>query len=204
MKRALCLGTSLLVIDQTTKSLAAHFLSDRSLLLAPDWGLVYVVNYGLWVKRSLPSAYIPLLQLLAALLLFIAAGYLLFYQKFYRKSFWSDLAYACLVAGVLGNIFIDRLLFGYVRDFILTPIAIANLADVYSNIVWIAMILEAIAYPPASRLLRVGTPAQWRREVRVFMRFLRHQMTKRRWLRPTRSYCPGDPRSGACDGHRDS
>jgi len=134
MKRALYLGTGLLVIDQITKGLAAHFLSGRSLLLTPDWGLVYVVNYGLWIKLSLPSAYIPLLQLLAALLLIIAAGYLLFYQKFYRKSLWSDLAYACLIAGVLGNVFADRLLFGYVRDFILTPIAIANLADVYSNI----------------------------------------------------------------------
>jgi len=203
MKRALYLGTGLLVIDQITKGLAAHFLSGRSLLLTPDWGLVYVVNYGLWIKRSLPSAYIPLLQLLAALLLIIAAGYLLFYQKFYRKSLWSDLAYACLIAGVLGNVFADRLLFGYVRDFILTPIAIANLADVYSNIVWIAMILEAIAYPPARRLLRMGTPAQWRREVRVFINFLRHQMTKRRWLRPIRYGHPGDAGSDGCDDHRD-
>jgi lipoprotein signal peptidase len=204
MKRALYLATGLLVLDQITKGLAAHFFSDRSLLLTSDWGLVYVVNYGLWVKASLPSAYIPLLQMLAALLLIIAGVYLLFYQRFYRKSLWSDLAYACLVAGVLGNVIVDRLLFGYVRDFIVTPIATANLADIYADMVWIAIILEVIAYPPARRLLRVGTPAQWRREVRLFVHFSRHQMTKRRWLHPTKHGRRGDARSGGCEDHHDS
>jgi hypothetical protein len=50
----------------------------------------------------------------------------------------------------------------------------------------------------------VGTPAQWRREVRVFVHFLRHQMTKQRWLRPTRYGRRGTAGSGAGDDYCDS
>lgn len=69
--------------------------------------------------------------------------------------------------------------------------------------IWIAMILEVVAYPPARRLLRIGTPAQWRREVRVFIHFFRHQMTRGRWLHPTRHDRGGDAGSSGYEDRHD-
>lgn len=177
MKRVATLTLLLVIADQASKVLAAHYLIGRRLLLAPGWGLTYTVNPGLWINHALSPASFPWLQAAAALLLAGGAVYLAFYHRYYRRSLWIDLAYASLLAGTVGNLFLDRFLMHGIRDFLITPIATSNAADLYGSVFFLLSVLFEFAFfPRARRLLRWTPPSRWLRESRLLWRFFRRHI----------------------------
>ncbi len=64
------------------------------------------------------------------------------------KSIWADLGYAFVVAGAIGNM-IDRICFGYVRDFInfdFMTFGVFNIADAFITIGCVCYIIYLIVY----------------------------------------------------------
>lgn len=177
LSRAIQWAGGLLALDQLTKLLAAATLGEgRHVLLAPDLGLTYVLNPGIWVRQSLAPAYMPWLQVLTLLCCALLTLYLAHYHEHYRRSRWLDLALAFFMAAALGNMVLDRFLAGGARDFLWTPIAVANLADLYASAALIALALEPVTFPPARRLLI--SPRAWLEDQRRFTGFLRRSL---RW-----------------------
>ncbi|HWI65134.1 MAG TPA: signal peptidase II [Symbiobacteriaceae bacterium] len=180
MARVLYIAALLLIADQASKALAAVSLPGQRILLAPSWGLTYTVNHGIWVSPSLDPGYLPWLATAALLLMAGGAVHVAFYRRYYRRSIWVDLSYAALLAGLLGNLVLDRLLAGGARDFLITPIAVCNFSDIYGSVCVWAAVVELVQFPRARRLLRWSPPTQWVREARLLWRFFRVRILKRR------------------------
>jgi len=53
----------------------------------------------------------------------------------------------------MGNMFIDQMLLGYVRDYFINPIAVSNLADLLIPLAIILILLEAILFKESRVLL---------------------------------------------------
>ncbi|MGB9935463.1 signal peptidase II [Thermodesulfovibrio yellowstonii] len=100
----------ILLIDQITKYLAIKFLSpDRIIKLLPFLNLVYVENTGtaFGMFKFLGSGFFIIIAL-------VVTGFLVY---MYFKDTQNWFIYSLIIAGALGNI-IDRLIYGYVIDFI--------------------------------------------------------------------------------------
>jgi lipoprotein signal peptidase len=172
MRRALLLALLLLIVDQLTKHLASIYLLYEWIEPLPGFGLTFITNPGTWINPNLAPAWFPVLQGLALVTIILYAFFLRFYRRFYRASLWIELSFACLLAAALGNLFFDKLLYGEIRDFLITPIAIANLADIYGNCVLAFLAVEWVRNPPARSLFFSVSPVQrWRREAAFFYRF---------------------------------
>lgn len=113
----------LIAIDQVTKFLAV----DKYFVLINDFISVhYSENTG--AAWSILSGNIVLLAIISVLFLVVLV---IFSHKFKEKSTFYSISYAFIVGGAIGNL-IDRVFFGYVRDFIKTDFItfpIFNLAD---------------------------------------------------------------------------
>lgn len=152
MRRLIVLSVLLLAIDQGTKTVAQFTLEGREILVGGGWGLTYLVHEGIWVWTSIPPAMLWLahIALIVLWLYFLAARR--WYVRWYRESIAVDLAMAALTVSAYGNL-IDRLLVGGARDWWVTPIAVANIAD---NTQWLALaaiVWELWRYPPSRNLL---------------------------------------------------
>jgi len=100
----------ILLIDQITKYLAIKFLSpDGIVKLLPFLNLVYVENTGtaFGMFKFLGSGFFIIIAL-------VVTGFLVY---MYFKDTQNWFIYSLIIAGALGNI-IDRLIYGYVIDFI--------------------------------------------------------------------------------------
>ena len=116
----------LFLADRATKFLALAKLPGREIILIPNWFQLSIyknfnVAFG-W--RFSPAFLYPLI-------IFILCWLLIFWLRAWRQKdnqpvFWLGL----IIIGALSN-FIDRLLYGYVVDFIEVPWwSIFNLADI--------------------------------------------------------------------------
>ncbi len=100
----------ILFIDQTTKYFAIKFLAhDGVIKLLPFLNLVYVENTG--------SAFGMFKFLGSGFFIFIALVTIGILVYMYFKDSKNWLVYSLIISGALGNI-IDRLIYGYVIDFI--------------------------------------------------------------------------------------
>lgn len=100
----------ILFIDQTTKYFAIKFLAyDRVIKVLPFLNLVYVENTGsaFGMFKFLGSGFFIFIAL-------VTTGILVY---MYFKDSKNRLAYSLIISGALGNT-IDRLIYGYVIDFI--------------------------------------------------------------------------------------
>lgn len=100
----------ILLIDQITKYLAIKFLSpDGMIKLLPFLNLVYVENTGtaFGMFKFLGSGFFIIIAL-------VVTGILVY---MYFKDTQNWFIYSLIIAGALGNI-VDRLIYGYVIDFI--------------------------------------------------------------------------------------
>ncbi|GLI53950.1 signal peptidase II [Thermodesulfovibrio yellowstonii] len=100
----------ILLIDQITKYLAIKFLApDGIIKLLPFLNLVYVENTGtaFGMFKFLGSGFFIIIAL-------VVTGFLVY---IYFKDTKNWFIYSLIIAGALGNI-IDRLIYGYVIDFI--------------------------------------------------------------------------------------
>jgi len=108
--KALLLILFIIFFDQFTKYLALKFLApDGIIKLLPFLNLVYVENTGtaFGMFKFLGSGFFIIIALVA--IVFLA------YMYFKDPQNW--LIYSLIIAGASGNI-IDRLIYGYVIDFI--------------------------------------------------------------------------------------
>ncbi|QVK18591.1 signal peptidase II [Mycoplasmatota bacterium] len=151
MKRPLILALILLSIDQCLKTFFQ--LSGVEYVSSINFGFTYAVNYALWINPNITSDLIFLLFVYAVIIWCLVISLLKRYQKRYRKSIIVDLAFAFYTVGILGNM-IDKIIFGYIRDFILTPVAICNLADICGFIGLFTFLLEFLFYPKSRELLK--------------------------------------------------
>lgn len=119
MKKFIIISLILLALDQLTK----YLFTGKEYLIG-NFGINYVENtgaaFGILSGRSI---------------FLIIVGFLVMFMIFY---YYNEIKYKLplilIFAGTLGNV-IDRLLFGYVRDFIMISIwPIFNVADMCNTI----------------------------------------------------------------------
>jgi len=126
MRRLLLTSGALVAIDQATKSL---FENQRA-ILSDFFAIKYSQNTG--AAFSILSGHNTLVTILNSAILLLIAHYYYTIRK--RKEPLLKQGLILLFAGAAGNL-IDRLMLGYVRDFIAIWIwPTFNLADTFSTI----------------------------------------------------------------------
>jgi len=143
MKRVLKIFAFLLGLDQALKAYFQFFFSKQRLQWG-EWGVTYKENNGTWLFPNATRASIVLLVAVCVIFLFFAVYLYKYYTTYIRKGKLVDLIFALLLAGMSSNIFIDQILLGCIRDYIINPIAISNLADIFVNLAVILIIIESI------------------------------------------------------------
>ena len=117
MLKWLWLSTLVLVLDQASKlAIDSHMQLFESIGLLPSFNLTYVHNTG--------AAFSFLSQaggwqrwLFAALAIVISSIIAIWLARLSRQQTWLAAALALILGGAIGNL-IDRLLYGYVIDFL--------------------------------------------------------------------------------------
>lgn len=141
MKRALILSSILLSTDQIIKWFFQNNFVNKKFMLFDDFGFRYVTNPGIYISLNISDLSILLLQLFVLSVWILLLYSIKYYENILGKSLLIDLSFAFLTTGLLGNLIIDRMMFGYIRDYFVIPLGIANLADFCGQI---ALILISI------------------------------------------------------------
>ncbi|MAG77857.1 signal peptidase II [archaeon] len=119
MKKLIIFSLILVFVDQLSK----FFFTDKKYLIG-NFGINYLENTG---------AAFGLFKGMNIVLIVVSVLVLIFLIYYYKKIKWK-LPFILIFAGTLGNL-IDRLFFGYVRDFVMIWIwPVFNVADVCSTI----------------------------------------------------------------------
>ncbi|MFH0751981.1 MAG: signal peptidase II [archaeon] len=128
MKRLFFTGGALIILDQILKN---TFENTRALVTS-NFGIKYAENTGAAFGTLKDST--PILTTVSIVAIIIILYYYLKLSQ--RKNFSKSLSLGMILlfAGTIGNL-IDRIFFGYVRDFILIwKWPVFNLADTFSCI----------------------------------------------------------------------
>lgn len=133
------LGSKMIVID--------NFALGESINLLPVFNFTYARNYG--AAFSMLSDAGGWQRWLFGLIAIAVSGMLIYWlkkQKF--TQYWSNISYALILGGALGNL-LDRMIHGYVIDFLHVywdkyHFPIFNLADVWICIGAGMLIIEAL------------------------------------------------------------
>lgn len=168
MKRVLKIFAILLGLDQVLKAYFHFSLSKQSLQWG-QWGVTYKENNGTWLFPNASRASIMLLVAVCVIILFFAVYLYKFYTTYIRKGKLVDIIFALLLTGVTSNIFIDQMFLGYIRDYIINPIAISNLADVFINLSVILIIIESIVLYKGER---GGRQSSGINSIKCYFRFI--------------------------------
>lgn len=136
-----------ILLDQLTKRLAIHFLMGltHDIIVIPSvFQLSYYENNGASFGMLEGQMLFFMVVTLIALGIF---GYLFLDSNFKNKKIYS-LSIALMIAGTVGNA-IDRLLYGYVVDFmhfpflnVFAPAFYNNMADMYLSIGIVLFFIE--------------------------------------------------------------
>ena len=111
-------------------------------MLFDQFGLRYVTNPGIYISLNISDLSILLLQLFVLFVWVLLLFSIKYYQNILGKSLLIDLSFAFLTTGLLGNLIIDRMMFGYIRDYFVIPFGIANLADFCGQIALILLSIQ--------------------------------------------------------------
>lgn len=125
-----------LLLDQLTK----YFLKNKTFVVTNFFKINYVENTG--ASFGMLKGFNWLLIIVAFIALFCVFKY---YKEVKKERFYVHLAIGFLLGGILGNL-IDRVLLGYVRDFLdfgFWPTF--NFADTFSTIAVIILIFHVLA-----------------------------------------------------------
>lgn len=132
--KAIALMLVLTALDQVTKIWAADALADGPfVLISGVFELRYLENHGA-AFGILQDARVFFIVLTAAFLIFM--GYIFVRVPATKRMLPIRILIPVVSAGAVGN-FIDRLLLGYVRDFLyfsLINFPIFNVADIYVTV----------------------------------------------------------------------
>ena len=182
MKRAISLSAIFLVIDQLVKWYFQNYFVGRSLHIVSGFGFTYTTNPGIWLNNNISTVALLFLQVLAIFFWIFILYLMKYYQAYYRKSIYTDISFGLFTTAVFGN-FLDRLLYGFARDFLINPIAISNFADIAGSLALVFFALEFIVFPKARPLLRIGKPKDLLRNLKVFIDFVRGRNPEHRLTR---------------------
>lgn len=121
MKKLAIIVPILVILDQLTK-----FIFQDKLYLYKGFGIEYITNTGA------AFGFLSGSNLLLALISILVICFIFFYYK--KVNSKDKLGLLLLFAGTIGNL-VDRLLFGFVRDFIAFPFwPNFNFADMYNTV----------------------------------------------------------------------
>ncbi|WP_033164058.1 signal peptidase II [Clostridium sp. KNHs205] len=175
MKKVFGISIVLIIIDQLLRYYAQYNLYDK-IIGNKHFGLTYRINYGIYLHPNANKYFMLLLAIAFLIILFFSYFAYEYYCTHIRRSTLIDIAYASLIASILGNVYIDRIIFGYVRDYIITPIAIANLADILIEISIFLLILEMIINKEARKLLRKDFNLK---NIKIFLIYIINKLDKK-------------------------
>lgn len=136
--RKMILPILIILFDQLTKFLVEKYLYFKQIEIIDNILLfTYVQNKGgAWgIFNNIPSLFIILIPIIVIGLIFYAI---------YSKNKLDSIAVCMIVGGALGN-YIDRIIKGYVVDFINFIVwPVFNLADIFVVVGGILLIISAI------------------------------------------------------------
>lgn len=134
----------LLLLDFLTKLAAINFWKENPVSIIGDFfELVYHENYGIAFGLELPK-----FILLTMVVVFLVVMPYLFKKEFNVNHKITQASFLLVMAGGIGNL-IDRLIYGYVVDFIsIGTYPIFNVADIY---VVVGVLLLIVFYGKISR-----------------------------------------------------
>lgn len=143
-KKVYIIALTLFIIDQLSKSLISTYLKlNESILIIKDFFYIrYINNTGASFGMLSNS------KILLILLSVIAIIIILRYMNSFKKTKINMIGFGLVLGGVLGNLS-DRILFGYVKDFLDFVIfnynfPVFNLADIFIVIGVIILIISII------------------------------------------------------------
>lgn len=144
----LWLAIAAFLIDQGSKLyIVEHFQLGESVNLLPVFNFTYARNYGAAFSMLADAG--GWQRWLFGLIAVSVSGLLIYWLKNQKASqYWSNISYALILGGALGNLY-DRIMHGYVIDFLHAywnnnHFPIFNLADVWICIGAAMLVLEAI------------------------------------------------------------
>ncbi|NLC54340.1 MAG: signal peptidase II [Erysipelothrix sp.] len=111
-KRDILILLAVIIIDQVTKIMVFNLNKDNIEIVKGFFSLTKVKNSG--AAWGLFSGYMWLFFIVSIIALYFM---LKLYKKSLNKDYYFSFALILMIGGTLGNL-IDRLLFGYVRDFL--------------------------------------------------------------------------------------
>lgn len=136
-----------LITDQVIKYLVELYLPfNQAVRVVPMLALYRTYNYG--VAFSMLSGMEG--WFIVGMRLTVVAFVLWLWKRTPKDRFFAHFGYALIIAGALGNL-VDRLIFGYVIDYILFytetwSFAVFNLADTFITIGAGAIILDELLH----------------------------------------------------------
>ncbi|CAN7564559.1 signal peptidase II [Pararhizobium sp. LjRoot235] len=136
-----------MLLDQAIKAAVEMWLPfQQAVPVVPMLALYRTYNYG--VAFSMLSGMEG--WFIVTMRLFVVAFVLWLWRRTPKDRFFAHLGYAMIIAGALGNL-VDRLIFGYVIDYVLFhtatwSFAVFNLADSFITIGAGAIILDEILH----------------------------------------------------------
>jgi lipoprotein signal peptidase len=160
LKRPIAFGILILSFDQLLKWYFQTNFAGKRLMLLGNWGFTYLTNPGIWLKKDISDSLMLAIQIYALLVWVYVIFMLRYYNINYRRSVYTDLAFGFFTAAIFGNVIVDRLIFGYVRDFFINPIAVSNLADVSGEIALILVVIELLAYTKSRSFIKIRVPKE--------------------------------------------
>jgi len=150
--KIIALGILLTTLDQFLKIMASILIPYQSSLpIVQDWlHLSHIHNLqGSWIVSSFNLVYVSKTFLFLLVISLILSSIFIhrYYLRTHRESFWVDLAFLGLFAGLLSWI-IDMGWRGYILDFIQLPgVVAADLKDILMAIGLASFLVEAIDNP---------------------------------------------------------
>lgn len=143
-KKVYIIALTLFIIDQLSKSLISTYLKlNESILIIKDFFYIrYINNTGASFGMLSNS------RILLIILSIIAIIIILRYMNSFNKNKINMIGFGLVLGGILGNLS-DRILFGYVKDFLDFVIfnynfPVFNLADIFIVIGVIILIISII------------------------------------------------------------
>ncbi len=135
MRTLLITSFLVLLLDQLTK----YFLKNKTFVITSFFKISYVENTG--AAFGMLKGFNILFIAVALIVIFFIFKY---YKEVKREKFYIHLAAGLLLGGILGNL-IDRILLGYVRDFLdFSFWPTFNIADTFSTIAVILLIFHTL------------------------------------------------------------
>lgn len=143
-KKVYILTTILFIIDQISKSLISTYLKlNENVLIIKDFFYIkYIHNSGASFGMLANS------RVFLIILSFVAIIIILRYMNSFKKTITNIIGFGLVLGGILGNLF-DRILYGYVKDFLDFVIfkydfPVFNFADIFIVIGVIILIVSII------------------------------------------------------------